>query len=121
MTPDTPQSILMPWGYVEFSNNEVSIISTVNDPPKVRMASAEGGSLGACSFGVLRTDGRQEEVILIQGKRDERWRNDLSGELTIHIRDHRIPGDDASMVKVMEMRADRIVFCVPVSPRGGVV
>jgi hypothetical protein len=102
MTPDTPQSILMPWGYIEFSNNEVSIISTVNDPPKVRMASAEGGSLGAVSFGVLRTDGRQEEVILIQGKRSEEHRHDP----------HNLSG---------ELRADRIVFCVPVSPRGGVV
>jgi len=104
--------ILMPWGYVEIDNNEVSVISTVADPPKLRMAASEGGSMGALSFGRLRPDGRQEEMVLIQGKQDERYRNNpdnYTGEVTIHVRDHD-PAltDDAQMRLVMELRHDTI-------------
>ncbi|MPZ20118.1 MAG: hypothetical protein GEV06_19705 [Luteitalea sp.] len=101
--------IPLAWGYVEITNNEVSIISTVDDPPKVRMASIAGGSLGALSFGRLRPDGVQEEMVLIQGKQDERARcnpRDLSGEVTVHIRNGNDPDSDRAMTKVFVLRHD---------------
>ena len=82
----------MKWGYVLFVGNEVIIRSTVNDPPKVRLEAARG-SLGGVSFNMIRPDGKAEEVVLLQGKQDERSRNCsnrapiYSGEMTIHIRD----------------------------------
>mgnify|MGYP001602127755 CR=1 FL=1 len=105
-----PDTIYLEWGRIEFSKNEVSLISTVEDPPKVRLAAAAGLSLGAATFNRLRPDGVQEELILIQGKQDERTRGDptnLAGEITIHINDGRGLGD-ASMVKVMEIRHDSV-------------
>lgn len=104
------ERITMPWGYVEFGNNEVSVISTVTDPPKVRMATLMGVGLGAVSWGRLRSDGRQEEMVLLQGKQDERRRNnplDYSGELTIHLRNGALQGD-AAMVKIVELRHDTV-------------
>jgi hypothetical protein len=84
----------LPWGYLEAGTNEVSVISTVEDPPKIRLAAAKGLSYGALSFNRLRSDGRQVETILIQGKQDERWRHvprsdwkSLASEFTIHIND----------------------------------
>ncbi len=103
----------MPWGYVELSNNEVSIVSTVPDPPKVRMAAPEGISLGAMSWGRLRADGHTiDEMVLVQGKQDERTRAlgrpyNLAGEFTIHLNDG---GDqDANMVPVVQGRWDCVM------------
>lgn len=90
--PAQSHRIDMQWGYVQFVGNEVIIRSTVNDPPKVRLEAARG-SLGGVSFNMIRPDGKAEEVVLLQGKQDERSRNCsnrapiYSGEMTIHIRD----------------------------------
>lgn len=96
----------LPWGRVVFSNNEVSIVSTVSDPPKLRLSSVDGG--GAISFGWLRPDGAEEELVLIQGKRDERTRGEsplpLVGEMTIHVQS-RVPGD-AGMRKIVGLLSD---------------
>lgn len=108
-----PDRINLDWGYIEFSNNEVSVVSTVDDPPKIRCASALGLSLGALSFGRLRSDGRINEMVLVQGKQDERTRHldpsnplTLAAEITIHINNG---GDqDANMVRVLEMRHDTV-------------
>ena len=111
------------WGYVSFDTNELSVISIKPDPPKVRMASPaneDGGlSLGAFSWNVLRSDGRQIETVLFQGKRDERFRHlpitnprALASEFTIHMNNG---GDqDANMVRILEARHDGIRFDVPV-------
>lgn len=105
--------IIMPWGWAEFTNNELLLVSTVPDPPKVYMGAQGGGSMGALSFGRLRSDGRLEEMVLLQGKQDERYRGTdrLTGELTIHVRDHNPAlNDDAQMKLVMELRHDRILI-----------
>ena len=112
------------WGYVVFDTNELSIISTIADPPKVRMASPaneDGGlSLGAFSWNVLRADGRQVETILFQGERDERFRHlpisdprALASEFTIHM--NRGGQADADMVRILEARHDGIRFDVPIT------
>ena len=82
------------YGYIEYGGNEITIASTIDDPPKIRLATPKFGdsvSLGAVTFSRLRPDGEQEEMLIIQGTQDERYRNnpvDYSGELTIHIRKH---------------------------------
>lgn len=104
------ETISLSWGRIEFGPNEVTIVSTVDDPPGVRLASPTG-SLGKVSFNRLRPDGQQEEMVLIQGKADERERdnpNSLSGEMTVHIRNGNIQNADDGMIKVMELRHDGV-------------
>ena len=125
------QRIQLPWGYVDFGppgyDNEVLIVSTVDDPPKVRMAAPFGGGLGALSYNRLRQDGRLEEVVLLQGKVDERYRppeqggtstngTELVGELRLDLRRPSRAGDtdDKRMIPIFQMRHDGIVFHVPV-------
>lgn len=110
----TSGRIDMAYGYIEYEGNEVTVVSTIDDPPKIRVASPKFGrsvALGAVSFNRLREDGKQEEMVLIQGKQDERTRhtNSYSGELTIHIRNDE-PGltDDEQMEKVLEARHDGV-------------
>lgn len=103
-----PDVISLDWGYIHFGNNEMTIVSTVVDPPKFKLYSSAGISLGAWAFGRMRPDGVFEEMVLLQGKQDERTRanpQDYSGELTVHIRNGSIPGD-AGFIKVLEMRHD---------------
>ena len=103
----------LPWGYIEAGTNEASIVSTVVDPPKIRLAS-KGPSWGALSFNWVRPDGRQVETILIQGKQDERARNlpesdwrRLASVFTIHINDG--TGDhDGAMKLVFELSSTGI-------------
>lgn len=100
----------MEWGYIEFGKNEFLIVSTVTDPPKVRQAAISGISLGAMSWGRLRSDGKVDEMILIQGKQDERTRSDpnsRAGEFTIHINDGLGTNGDG-MIPVVEARWDGI-------------
>lgn len=112
-----PLRIHMAWGYVDIGpTNEVHIVSTVEDPPKVRLAAAAGRSLGAISFNRLRADGQQEEVVLLQGKIDERWPVDsLVGELRLDLRRPARPGesDDAQMVPIVLCRHDGVTWLVP--------
>lgn len=100
----------LPWGYVEYRSNEIYIVSTISDPPKVRQASIEGISLGAMSWGRLRPDGEIDEMVLIQGKQDERTRQDpnsRAGEFTIHVNDGQGTNGDG-MVPVVEGRHDGV-------------
>ncbi|MGE0463898.1 MAG: hypothetical protein AB7Q16_21235 [Vicinamibacterales bacterium] len=116
-------TIQMPWGRVELDTNEMSLLSTVPDPPKLRVASIEGLSLGAVSAGRVRDDGRQIEMALLQFKQDERTRNDPAStmcEATLHLNDG--SGEhDGAMRRVFEFRHDGATFWVPVRPVGGVV
>ncbi len=106
-----PVRIALPWGYVELTTNEVSVVSTVDDPPAVRLVSV-GRALGKVSFNRLRPDGRQEEVAILQGKIDERYPSRLAGEVTIHVRN--LGTGDSAMVPVLLLRSDEAVFYVPV-------
>lgn len=86
-----------PWGRLEISNNEVTVVSTVDDPPAFRLHS-RSESLGKVSFAKIRPDGSADEHVLVQGKKDERTRgrHDVPyGELTAHVKGpERGPNDD---------------------------
>lgn len=104
-----PDPIALPWGYLGFGNNELSIISTVNDPPKLRLGTTEGISSGALSFNRV-ISGVQRENVLFQGKQDERFRsNPLSpaSEITLHLNDGS-SFEDSAMVRVLEFRTDTV-------------
>jgi hypothetical protein len=89
--------IQRPWGAIVITNNEVTIESHVDDPPAFRLHSGSE-SLGKVSFAKVRADGRVDELVLIQGKKDERTRGreDVPyGELTVHVKGPlRHPDDD---------------------------
>lgn len=113
----------MPWGYIEIDTNEIRVVSTVEDPPKVRLGSVAGGSLGGVSFDRIRPDGRSVELVLVQGKQDERTRGQslpaaYAGEITVHI--NRGGEDDADMRLVATLRYDRVQFHVPVRTVSGI-
>jgi hypothetical protein len=103
-----PDRIELEWGYIEYGPNEVSIVSTVEDPPGLRLASAFGSGLGKISFNRLRPDGVQEEVALLQGKEN----GNLGGELRLDLRAPNEDGDGA-MKPIFNMYHDRIEFHVP--------
>jgi hypothetical protein len=113
----------LPFGYVEpFGDNEILIVSNIPDPPKIRQA-CPFGSIGAWSFCMLREDGYPEELVLFQGKLDERERHTgrKAGECTMHILAPEGASEDARMVRIYEMRHDKVVFDVPVAFRAGIV
>lgn len=121
----------LPWGYVDVVTNEITVASTVEDPPKVRMGATAGGSLGCVSFNRVRADGVQDEVALLQGKIDERYRSladggtaqqtELVGEFRFDIKKPQRDGetDDKATVPVLQLQHDRIVVHKPmVDPQG---
>lgn len=115
-----PILVQMLGGYIEItseSQNEVSIISTINDPPAIRFASP-GGGLGKFSGNVIDANGRQEEVCLLQFKNAERDRGTSDelkgGAMTLHLKNPHIDGDNG-MVKIFEADYAGITFCVPVT------
>jgi len=108
------------WGYIIERGNEVHIVTTIDDPPALFLASMPGtGSKGTVAWGSVRPDGTIEGMVLMQGKQDERYRDDpsnLTAEATVHVRWHR-PGlsDDAQMVPVLELRHDGVRVRGPVT------
>lgn len=112
--------IKMSWGEVLFIGNEVVIRSNVPDPPKLRLESIDG-SMGGLSWGIVRSDGKSEEMVLIQGKQDERYRgcrppSQYTGEMTLHLRDGDGTGD--GMKLVMRLRHDSL-WMLGMPPIGG--
>lgn len=113
-----PDPIYLEWGRVEFGRNEITIVSTVDDPPAVRLAVSRLGSMGKLSFNYLRPDGVQEEMVLIQGVQDERYRgtSDLIAEFGLNVRQ---PGaNDQAMKRVLTIRHDGVQFHVPTNAGG---
>ena len=96
-------------GYLEFDGNELSIVSTIEDPPAVRLAAAGGGSLGKISFNRLRAGGSQAEKVLVQGK------GEGSGEAGVFRVDLQRPNteDDANMVRMFEASNEVAQFNTP--------
>jgi hypothetical protein len=100
--------------------NETTLVSEIDDPPKHRMGvkrlfQSWGRSLGAHSFNFVRESGIEEEVVLLQGKIDDRSPLEhLGGEYRWDIKK---PGDasDAGMIGVMNAFHDKIDFHVPIS------
>ena len=81
-------------GFLQFDGNELTVGSTIADPPKVRLVAPEG-QLGAVSFNRLRADGAQEEVVLLIGKEAEDAPGSLGGQFEIWLRRKYSDGDRA--------------------------
>ena len=96
--------IELPWGRIEFGLNEMSIISTVDDPPKIRLA-APGGCPGAISFNYLRPDGKQEELGMINISRET-----FGPMLKIFLSDDR-GSEDVNMRRILEASFEQGVTC----------
>lgn len=119
----TGTRITLDWGYIQYDLNEVQIVSTTDDPPGIRLgklkSAGPGRSLGKISFNIVREDGAQEEVVLLQGKRRYDDPNNQAGELYIGI--NRGGTGDADMIDVALIHHDGIECRVPiVVPGGGV-
>ena len=100
-----------PNGYVEWASNELSVLSKVEDPPKVRVGASTGLSLGAFTASRIRPDGVQEEMGILQFKVDERYRADPESrvcEAVLHLRKGKSGHDDADFVEVVTFRHDGI-------------
>ena len=107
-------------GELHFIGNELFVRSLIDDPPKVRLEAPPGSlSKGLLTWATRRPDGRFEEVALLQGKQDERVREDalnFTGEVDVFIRRHDpSTGDDAQFRRVMTLRHDGVHFHVPVN------
>ena len=107
-------------GFFEaIGDNETSLVSTKDDPPKHRMGvqwqDGWGRSMGAVSWNVVRPDREEDEIALLQGKIDDRFPlTDKAGEWRL---DLRAPDDasDAGMREVFRMFHDHARFSVPVT------
>ena len=111
----------LPHGYFRsIGDNETSLVSTKDDPPKHRQGlkwqEGWGRSLGAQSFNHVRPNGTEDEIVLIQGKMDDRFAfgPEAAGEWRLDIK---APGPnvDANMRGVMNAFHDKIQFNVPIS------
>lgn len=101
-----------PWGYMNtFDDNEIEIVSTISDPPKVRLAIEDGrieSNLGAMSFNIKRQDGRHEEYAIVMGRLRADNRN--AGALYIGVRGP----DNQSCKEVLYIDNNQAIFRVPV-------
>jgi hypothetical protein len=108
--------IQLPWGQVVFHNNEVHIVSTVDDPPAISfIAPGPGTGLGKVSF----KDHAGREVVLLQGKVSANG----GGEIYVGVLDGAKyaaltnMGDrnalDKAMTEVVNIQAGLIEFKVP--------
>ena len=100
--------------------NETTLVSTRDDPPKhrfgVKWLPGWGRSLGCLSFNKVRQDEVEDEVVLIQGKMDDRYSpENMAGELRLDLKRPSISNTDGDMVGVFNMYHDKVEFHVPVS------
>lgn len=98
-----------PIGRLEFGGNELHIISTVDDPPKVRMAAPTAG-MGCISGNRLRADGvGEDEKILLILKDDTQEGYDVFQQQ---------PGtsDDAGMRRLLSVGLAGVTAYVPLPP-----
>jgi hypothetical protein len=102
-----------PRGAVAISGNELTVDSSVNDPPAIRLgAPATQPSLGKISFDVL--DQSREEIVLIQGKQtDDGGRG---GELYLGLKKPFTATSDAAMGTALTATwQDGFQFNLPIS------
>lgn len=94
-------------GFTDFSGNEQTVASTIDDPAAYRLASPSG-ALGKFSANVLRSDGGQEEKCLIIFKQMEDGGFEFYGQR---------PGtvDDANMIRLFRLTTEGAWFFVPMS------
>lgn len=98
-----PDRITLPWGYIEYGLNEVSIVSTVEDPPAVRLATEGGKCVGKVSFNAKRGD-TQYEIGLIRV--NEEPVGSGRGEMYFGVTD--TVGSDDGMKEAILISPDRI-------------
>ena len=108
-----PENINLPGGRIEFGVNEMSVISTVDDPAKVRIGGTRSSVFGCISGDFVRPSGVQEEKILIQMKEDDNHPGQKGGMVEIHLQR---PGtnDDENLVRVLTLTTEYAQFHVPV-------
>lgn len=79
----------LPWGWIgPYGDNELEVVSTIQDPPKVRLAvdaDKVESNLGSVSFNLRRPDGIHEEYGEIMGRLTADKRE---GALYIALRPH---------------------------------
>lgn len=107
-----------PWGWVgTYDDNEIEIVSTISDPPKVRLAVQAGkpeSNLGSLSFNIRRDDGRHEEYGYIMGRLTA---NKDAGAVYVALR----PAGQQDCRSVLYIDPNVAIFGVPVvAPGGGV-
>lgn len=105
-----------PLGWIGcYDDNEIEVVSTIPDPPKVRLAVADGkveSNLGGVSFNIRRDDGRHDEMGYLMGR------------LTADKRSAAIyaalaPARGQACREVFYIDTQQAVFLVPVIAPGG--
>lgn len=101
-----------PWGWVgTYDDNELEVVSTRSDPPKVRLAVEAGlveSNLGAVSFNLRRPDGRHEEYGYVMGRLTA---DKQEGALYVALR----PRGEQQSREVLYIDPNQAIFRVPVS------
>ncbi len=96
-------------GRLVFDGNELAIESKIDDPPALRLAAPGLNSCGKISWNRLRSDGGHEELVILQGKTDERERDGqgrLGAEVTLHQRNPNVANADAAMQRTFAQSWD---------------
>lgn len=104
-----------PWGWIGTKyDNEVEIVSTKPDPPKVRLAVEAGqveSNLGSISFNLRRPDGEHEEYGYVMGRLTA---DKQAGALYIGLR----PQGEPSCREVLYLDSSGAHFRVPIVAPG---
>ena len=98
-------------GFRDFTGNEQTIASKIVDPPKERFASP-AGSFGCISGNVLRSDGGQDEKVLLILKPDE-YAGGQGGSYEFFAQRPNTV-DDANMIKLLTLNTREAIFHVPI-------
>ena len=101
-----------PWGWIgTIADNEIEIVSTISDPPKVRLAVEEAlveSNLGSVSFNTRRPDGTHDEHGYIMGRLTA---DKQAGACYIALR----PVGQEACREVLYMDPTQAIFRVPIS------
>ena len=100
-----------PWGWIgTYDDNEIEIVSTIPDPPKVRLAvdaNKAESNIGGVTFNLRRSDGRHEEYGYVMGRLTA---DKQQGALYIAMR----PRGEQQSREVLYIDPDVAIFRVPV-------
>lgn len=110
----------LPWGRVEYHNNELHVVTTVDDPAGISYVGADG-----CKMSWKDKDGN--EKVLLQMRQNavgdgEFYLGALSVARHLWARAHNLSNAlDYAMLEVATLNPDRVEFRVPVKFSAGVV
>lgn len=108
------------YGDLVYANGELLNKATVNDPVAYR-GGGRGRSLVKWSGDHIRPDGKHEELVLDQYKRDEAQLaagDPMCGEVTRHLRG---PGQSGADTLIETVRFDGVVYEVPIIAKKGII